>query len=566
MPVIAATGLVAATLAACGSTGERVAAPADLQVPVALGLKRDTKGLEAWLSSASNPTSSDFLSTLSNKDLTSKFGPNQAEVNQLLSDLRARGFEGNSGVNGSVITGTLPVALANELFDTEIVIEDKGTTQVASPTKTPQVSGNWGSLVTEVVGLQRTVPHSETPTIQVSEQAQSHDVQSSAAPGRAASTPKCPSSSSDTSKFQKFYGIDSLFALGATGAGVSVASIQTAEVSNEAIALARKCSKTHVPTATPKVVTGTDKSSLLKSSPEPTLDAMAAGVMAPGLKELTMYQFDQYQSIVFPLSSIVTDSFAPKGPEILSSSIGVCESAMTNDERSLAEWIIASGAAGGLTTVASAGDYGSSGCYPQTQDQAAQYPAASTFATGVGGTQIDFDTSTQAKKSTTAVENVWRAGNTNAGGGAQKTSVSRPSYQEQLPGPNNRLVPDIAAVADPTEFKMVPVCVNSNCSFQGVGGTSASAPGIAAGLATVTQYLRKASKRSSLKLGEVNPFLYQVATSSQGKATFRDVTTGSNDLFDVGCCTAAVGYDSASGWGSLNFDKLARAYSRAAKK
>ena len=42
-------------------------------------------------------------------------------------------------------------------------------------------------------------------------------------------------------------------------------------------------------------------------------------------------------------------------------------------------------------------------------------------------------------------------------------------------------------------------------------------------------------------------WFYTAAVSSS--ATFYDITEGNNDLAAVGCCTAAVGYDPASGLG-----------------
>ena len=51
------------------------------------------------------------------------------------------------------------------------------------------------------------------------------------------------------------------------------------------------------------------------------------------------------------------------------------------------------------------------------------------------------------------------------------------------------------------------------------------------------------------------------ASEPQYSAAFIDITDGDNDLFDVGCCEATVGYDMASGWGSIKFDKFADAIS-----
>ncbi len=58
------------------------------------------------------------------------------------------------------------------------------------------------------------------------------------------------------------------------------------------------------------------------------------------------------------------------------------------------------------------------------------------------------------------------------------------------------------------------------------------------------------------RLGALNETIYQLATDPKTADTFMDVTTGNNDLYSVGCCTAGPGYDAASGWGSVNFGKL----------
>jgi tripeptidyl-peptidase I len=54
-------------------------------------------------------------------------------------------------------------------------------------------------------------------------------------------------------------------------------------------------------------------------------------------------------------------------------------------------------------------------------------------------------------------------------------------------------------------------------------------------------------------IGLANGWFYR-AVSHPG--AFFDVTTGNNDLADVGCCHATVGYDLASGLGVPNWAVL----------
>jgi len=98
-----------------------------------------------------------------------------------------------------------------------------------------------------------------------------------------------------------------------------------------------------------------------------------------------------------------------------------------------------------------------------------------------------------------------------------------------------------------------------------IGGTSAGTPLLAGGVAVADQALREAGRSG---LGFANPLLYYIASSNAALAApvtpasvFADVTTGSNDLFategnPLGCCSAAAGYDDASGLGQVNVANL----------
>jgi subtilase family serine protease len=334
------------------------------------------------------------------------------------------------------------------------------------------------------------------------------------------------------------------------------------QLSQPAITLFEKCFKVEIPPVTNTIVADANPEAFGDEAEESTLDIVAAGLLAPNLDGIQTYQFDPYTSMVFALNDAVSASYQPDGPEILSTSIGVCEQNLQGPEISIMEWILNAGAATGLTTVASSGDDGSSACYPQTKDQASQYPGTSGAVTALGGTEF---VGTGGPRPS---EVVWNnsPSQEQAGGGSQVSRMPKPSYQNSLPGPNNRIIPDIALVAEPADFGPIPVCKNNGqCQMQVVGGTSATAPGYAAALATMLQQLRK-NNGAQLRLGSRNPMLYSIAGSPANSSVFNDITQGTNDLYSAGCCTAAPGYDSASGWGSLNFGGLLTAYESTAPK
>ncbi len=104
-----------------------------------------------------------------------------------------------------------------------------------------------------------------------------------------------------------------------------------------------------------------------------------------------------------------------------------------------------------------------------------------------------------------------------------------------------------------------------------VGGTSASAPLMASGIAIANQ---KAASAGKPPVGFLNPSIYKLAAGASSAALFNDVKVGTNDLGEwlgggnfsfrpmwsktfrhvkgrpLGCCSATKRFDAATGWGS----------------
>ena len=536
LPILMSLGLlVPGALAGCASS---TGASGDLLLPVAVGLQRDTAGLEQWLQQAADPTSADFLKPLTAAQVAAQFGASADAAATALQALEAKGFVGALDASGSILIGTMPVSEAESTFDVKIEQKvDNGVTY-AYPSRAPKVPGDLGSVVSEVAGLARTVTGTG----------------SAPASAPTGTDLQCPGLSDAATKLATISGAGSLHSAGIEGSGVRLAILEVAAISQASIEAAKACSGLAIPPVTSTLVGATQGSDLVPDSSEPVLDVLAASALAPGLDGIVAYEFDPYGSIVFPLAAVVGDALAANGPDILSTSVGFCEATEMAGELSIAEWLLAVGAAGGLTTVASAGDTGSSACAPQEENESVLYPATSSYATAVGGTTVDAGSNGNQQV-------VWNADG-NAGGGAQSSTLPRPWYQASVPGPGNRIVPDVSSIAAPSQFPPIPLCDASGCQLQQVGGTSAGAPTVAAGLALVLQRLRQQRGSADLRLGMVNPVLYSLA-SRLGAGVISDVTEGSNDLYSVGCCQAAVGYDAASGWGWLDFRALAAAYPEA---
>ncbi|MFM7147014.1 MAG: S8 family serine peptidase, partial [Actinomycetales bacterium] len=386
-------------------------------------------------------------------------------------------------------------------FDVKIKQKVVDGVTYAYPSRAPKVPNELAGLVTDVAGLGRTL--TGTGSAPASAPAET-DVQ-------------CPGLSEAIAKMVSISGVDTLQSAGIDGKGVTLAVLEVAEVSQASLDAAKSCSGMAIPPVTSTLVGTTQSSDLIPNSSEPVLDVLAASALAPGLDGIVVYQFDPYSSMVFPLAAAIGDALAANGPDVMSTSVGVCEATLMPGDASIAEWFLAVGAVGGLTTVASSGDTGSSGCAPANQSEAAQYPATSAYATAVGGTAVVAGSGGQQQA-------VWNASGY-AGGGAQTSTLPRPWYQSSVPGPSNRIVPDVSAVAAPTQFPPIPICIATGCSLQQVGGTSAAAPLVAAGLALVLQDIRQQRGSQTLRLGLANPVLYSLA-SGGGSTALSDVTQG----------------------------------------
>lgn len=524
-------------LAGCSSSAGGSPAPADLRLPVAFGLVRDQAGLAQQVEAISTPGSLSFMQWMTPSDIASAYGASQANADAALSTLNAAGFSGSLDPTGSALIGTMSVGDAQAFFGIDIVETPQGTGLVsAGPAKPVSPPDSIASTVSEVVGLTALLPAADA---------------ASATPAPASSVAACPPAKGLANVLKETYGLSALQSAGNTGKGVRIALLEVAPTSQQALDLYASCFKATIAPVTVTMVDDSPTSVFGDVAQESTLDIIAASLMAPGLDGIDVYQFNPFSPIVFPFAAALAGAYAPGGPQIISTSVGFCESDLTEQAVALNEWLLMSAAATGVTVVASSGDSGSSACAPGTTAQTSQYPSSSPNVLSVGGTQSN------TAGNLTSGQQVWNSSPTYAGGGSTVSSLPQPAYQTSLGISGGRITPDVAFVSSPADFGPIPVCTTAGaCDFTVVGGTSATAPGVAGGMANVLQSL---SSASSARIGLPNWALYATATTT-GATTFTDITVGTNDLYNVGCCTAAPGFDPASGWGSVQFSAVAEHY------
>lgn len=346
---------------------------------------------------------------------------------------------------------------------------------------------------------------------------------------------------------QQRYGMSALQGNGQSGQGISVLIIaQGGSADTAAFATVANCYGVSVQ-LTQSVVGG---GALPAAAPEPTLDAESVVMGAPNLASL---QVAVMGSGGLAATFQAVEQGAYGNVDIVTMSFGGCLSNMgsTAAEQAGAAALVAKG----VWLLAAAGDSGSTDCTargpcvsPPPTTPAVNYPAADPSVLAVGGTSVPGATGPDVVWNYSPATNQGPPGTCAGGGGGQAGALPVPPWQT---GMTARSMPDVSSIAgDPQTQVVLP----GSSQWAPVWGTSIATPVTAGGLAAVRGALRAAGKDLTVPIGQA---IWSLGAS--GSPALVDVTTGSNDLYAVGCCNAATGYDTASGWGTVRFDLLVSA-------
>lgn len=263
---------------------------------------------------------------------------------------------------------------------------------------------------------------------------------------------------------------------------------------------------------------------------EVMLDIEVAGAIAPGAAQRVYFAPNTDAGF---LDAVTQAAHADPAPVAISISWGQSEDQWSDQARSSMDDAFADAAQLGITVTAAAGDNGSkdrdSSSGPHTD-----FPASSPHVLGCGGTTL------HATDGTVDSETVWDDGGR---GGATGGGVSRvfpvPQWQsdagvpDRVGGDEGRGVPDIAAVADPQTGYQVRV----DGKDMVIGGTSAVSPLWAGLVARIVQL-------TGTRIGLAQPQLYAGVSADVDSPHLRDITSGSNGVYDAG-----PGWDPCTGLG-----------------
>jgi subtilase family serine protease len=582
-----ALGLTAPAALAAGPSAEAAGvrpAPARQKLSVVLPLKADEAGLERFATEVNTPGSSDYGQYESVASLSRRFGASPAVRTRTLRYLRSVGASGaRIDATGLFADATMPVSLAQRAFGTSLSsFHLAHAPRFVAPGGAAHVPGPLAGAVTGVVGLDTQPVFSQPLEIRTAgpRARVASSLKSDAADGasgyltRTGTASGCTGATSGPgftpNQYQTAYGYAPLQAAGVQGQGERVALIEIDGFRYSDLRAFSNC----FGLATPAVNSyGVGVSKALAPAGESTLDLEVLDAAAPRLKAIDVYEthpeaVDVLRALTSPLQN------PGRKPDVISASLGACESQTlvalgVAGLRSI-EGSLAVAAASGISVLASSGDAGSSSCLTRAGEPipqlAVSFPASSPFVTAVGGTNFALSPSNGI-----VAQTVWNDAPAEpvAGGGGVSGLFQRPSYQKGFVTPNRRAVPDVAMLADPFPGYEIYCSVKNACTDAGhpdpwstVGGTSAAAPLLAGGLALVDQELRIRGRQD---VGLVNPLLYKLDHFPGAAGVISDVVTGNDDLGSslrgrpLGCCSAHVGFDYASGLGGVSVSALSAA-------
>jgi subtilase family serine protease len=565
---------------------------------------RHRRGLDSFVRQVSDPTSPEYRQYSTVEALVARYGASAQARQETLAWLRARGLHGKVGPTGTYVTAPIPAPRVATLLPRR-----------GAPSASPApalgravpaglrdavsgitVLGGGNRAFTNLVAPPATTPTAKTkkaPKKKFSSLMDHTGTASGCAEGVAGpDLPEVAPSPFTPNQYLKAYGVSGLQERGLKGQGQHVALVEVDGFHRSDITTFDKCFGIKTPPI--HVVPVFPYKKPIPEGGETTLDLEVLSAAAPRVAGVDVYEGAGNEAGI-----VVTAGTAlgRRGhhPDVISISLGICEPLYSGKliyKRAL-DSIFATAAGAGISVLVASGDTGSSGCRvdgPEGETtalpiRAVSLPSSSPYVTAVGGTNLKLSAANSIERE--VVWNDWPLGAGGGGGGVSILSPQRPWWQKLPPSRDRyglgRIVPDIAALADPAPgysyfCTSVNVCGELPQTVHGwtsIGGTSAATPLMAATVALGNQY---AERHGEGRLGFLNPLLYRLgANGATRAAAFRDVSRGNDDIgallpANVGgghslhCCSARVGYDWASGWGSLKALGFARAASAAAPR
>jgi hypothetical protein len=591
-------------------------APATLPMKrMLLVLKRSPEqesALEELLDDQQDRSSPSYHKWLTPEDYGKQFGPTDTDIQTITAWLQSHGFQVGSTKGRTVLEFSGSASQVQEAFHTTIhkyIVNEEQHWANANDPSMPT------ALTPAVAGVLTLHNFLKKPQVRISKQPLAVKIRPGKLPNLTFSDGTHAMGPQD---FATIYNSPA-FNGGVTGAGITVGVIGRSnlfnggqDISDFAFNLFGCCGRFQI------LLNGPDPGDLGGGEEaEATLDTTWSNAVAYGAQTDLVVSATTNTTDGIDLSEvfIIEGNFA----DVMTESFSTCEAFSTSTQAMGVAALAEQAAAQGITYFVSTGDNGAEGCDDPNSETVATGPvsvnllASTPFNVAVGGTVFNEHgaNSLYWSSNTTSVEtalsyipeDVWNdsclasacgsAANIAAGSGGASTFFGKPSWQAGVTGilnDNARDLPDVSLTASIHDGYVL--CLEGSCvpNAQGqlfiyfVGGTSASAPSFASIMALVDQQMYNLDGPLGLRQGQADYVFYRLAASqnatlSQCNASntttlpastciFNDVTVGNNAVpgeLNYGLSTAdyqaAVGYDLATGLGSVNVTNLVNQWS-----
>jgi len=552
-----------------------------LSLAVVLALP-DPAAVAAAAEAVATPGSPDYHHYLAPGQFAQRFGPAPSTVAAVDHWLRSDGLHPGAPVDDLLVPFSATAAQVRAAFGVRLAQTRLASGRLAMvPSAGPLVPADLARAVTGIAGLD-TVAAAQPDVlrrpagVQAPAVARPDGVQGSAA--------ACPSAAQAASggaftedRLATAYQLAPVYARGDLGQGVTVAAVELEPFLASDVAAFEQCFGLSTSVTTVAVDGGAGSG---PGAGEAALDLEELAALVPDASVVAYEAPNTNVGTDDVYATIVSQDRA----QVITTSWSVCE-ALALPDISAETAAFEQATLQGQTVVAASGDSGSEGCWQYGSDSdtafAVDDPGTQPWVTAVGGTALlaissagvassqttwndcQGDLSTTSAP-TSCADNPYDPGG--ASGGGLSGIWSMPSYQvaaglpAALPQDQGRscseaagttgtpsgvcrAVPDVAADGDPS--------TGTTVVYQGQwiveGGTSMAAPLWAALVALADSGCNLADR-----VGELNPPLYQLASSSSGPSVLTNVTTGDNDLTGThqGQYAAGPGFNLTTGWGT----------------
>jgi len=505
--------------------------PIHLLIPVTLPPAKED-ALVAFIADVHNPKSRNYGNFLGQGQFAQIYSASPNDLNVVKKYLQSQGMQVNAVLNGSILDVTTTSGKAEVAFNVTLNKYQRPSDGLIyySNQNNPTVDVNLVGRVGAIIGLNN-IPVDHSPLNPIP---------------AAAPSPINPSNGTNPNinptglvASQDIYTAYNLSNIPSDGTGQTVAIIDaysgfntndlyTYEATHNLphLTVGSQFQFEYENGSVPSVDSGWDE--------EETLDVETVRAFAPG-SNIVLYEANSSSNV--DLLSMIEKAATDDTAKVISNSWGETEFSFEGYYDSLLN--LDQFAAQGQTIFFSSGDSGT-----------VEWPSSSPYVTSVGVTNL-----TTNSNGTWKSESAWDSGWASGGGASVYEAI--PSWQltmakQAAQGTNvsetDRNTPDIALAYGGSASAKIYFTNPSNKtgSWASVGGTSAACPMMASIISRVNE------GRINAQLPPVgtslNTMLYQLAQSSNYSTDFHDITTGKiNSTYSAG-----VGYDAATGLGSMN--------------